>query len=189
MSAAAVPRSPLLDAIQEVLISEDGIADRVRELGERITLDYQGRDLLVVGVLRGVALFMGDLIRQIHLPLEIDYMAISSYGSSTKSSGVVRILKDLDETITGRNVLIVEDIIDTGLTLSYLTRALEERKPASLAICTLLDKPSRRVAHVDVQYTGFTVEDRFVVGYGLDHAQRFRNLPFIGVLKPEVYTR
>ena len=189
MTSTAVPRSPLLDAIEEVLLSEDAIAERVRELGIRISLDYQGRDLLVVGVLRGVALFMGDLIREIQLPLEIDYMAISSYGSSTKSSGVVRILKDLDETITGRHVLIVEDIIDTGLTLSYLTRALAERKPASLAVCTLLDKPSRRIEPVEVQYTGFTVEDRFVVGYGLDHAQRFRNLPFIGVLKPEVYTR
>ncbi|MEB3297891.1 MAG: hypoxanthine phosphoribosyltransferase [Candidatus Sericytochromatia bacterium] len=179
----------MLDSIQEVLVSQEALAQRVRELGERITLDYQGRDLLVVGVLRGVALFMGDLIREIQLPLDIDYMAISSYGSSTSSSGVVRILKDLDETITGRHVLIVEDIIDTGLTLSYLTRALEERKPASLAICSLLDKPSRRVAPVDVQYVGFTVEDRFVVGYGLDYAQRFRNLPFIGILKPEVYSR
>lgn len=183
------PPNPLLDAVESVLISADQIRDRVSELGTQISLDYQGKDLLLVGILRGVAAFMGDVLRTITVPVEIDFMSISSYGSSTRSSGVVRILKDLDENITGRHVLIVEDIVDTGLTLSYLERQLLERRPASLEVCTLLDKPARRLAEVPVRYVGFTIPDKFVVGYGLDYAQRFRNLPFVGVLKPEVYSK
>jgi hypoxanthine phosphoribosyltransferase len=177
------------DKIETVLFSEAQIADRVRELGAQIEADYKDKGgLLLIGVLRGVAVFFGDMMRAIDLPLDIDFMSISSYGSSTRSSGVVRILKDLDENITGRHVVILEDIIDTGLTLSYLVRLLQERRPASLEICTLLDKPSRRLIEVPVKYTGFTIPDQFVVGYGLDYDQKFRNLPFVGVLKPEVYS-
>jgi hypoxanthine phosphoribosyltransferase len=172
-----------------VLFSETQIAERVAELGRQITEDYKDKGgLLLIGVLRGVAVFFGDMMRAIDLPLDIDFMSISSYGSSTRSSGVVRILKDLDENITGRHVVILEDIIDTGLTLGYLVRLLQERRPASLEICTLLDKPSRRLIEVPVKYTGFTIPDQFVVGYGLDYDQKFRNLPFVGVLKPEVYS-
>ena len=187
MTSTAVPRSPLLDAIEEVLLSEEAIAERVRELGVRISLDYQGRDLLVVGVLRGVALFMGDLIREIQLPLEIDYMAISSYGSSTKSSGVVRILKDLDADINGRHVLLVEDVLDTGLTLSWLVRNLSSRGPASVEVLTLLRKPDAIKVDVRPRYVGFDIPNEFVVGYGLDYAERFRNLRCVGTLAPHVY--
>lgn len=178
------------DLIEEVLISEAEIAERVKALGEQIARDYADTpNVLLIGVLRGVAVFFGDMMRAIDLPVDIDFMSISSYGSSTKSSGVVRILKDLDENITGRHVVILEDIIDTGLTLSYLVRLLKERRPASLEICTLLDKPSRRLIEVPVKYVGFTIPDKFVVGYGLDYDQKLRNLPFVGVLKPEVYTK
>jgi hypoxanthine phosphoribosyltransferase len=183
----AYPR--LVDAIESVLFSEEQIRDRIRELGDQIARDYAGKDVVLIGVLKGVALFFGDMMRAIDLPLEIDFMAVSSYGASTRSSGVVRILKDLDETITGRHVLIVEDIIDTGLTLSYLVRTLMERRPASLEICTMLDKPARRLVEVPVKYVGFTIPDQFVVGYGLDYDQKFRNLPFVGILKPEVYSK
>ena len=183
----AYPR--LVDAIESVLFSEEQIRDRIRELGDQIARDYAGKDVVLIGVLKGVALFFGDMMRAIDLPLEIDFMAVSSYGASTRSSGVVRILKDLDETITGRHVLIVEDIIDTGLTLSYLIRTLMERRPASLEICTLLHKPARRLVEVPVKYVGFTIPDQFVVGYGLDYDQKFRNLPFVGILKPEVYSK
>lgn len=183
------PPSPLLAHIEHKLYTEEQIAARVNSLGAQISLDYQGLDLLLVGVLRGVAVFMGDLVRAITVPMEVDFIAISSYGSSTRSSGVVRILKDLDENVTGRHVLVIEDIIDTGLTLSYLMRTLLERRPASLEICTLLDKPARRLVDVPVKYSGFTIPDKFVVGYGLDYAQKYRNLPFIGVLKPEVYSQ
>ncbi|MFP5504471.1 MAG: hypoxanthine phosphoribosyltransferase [Candidatus Sericytochromatia bacterium] len=177
------------DKIEQVLLSEQQIADRVRELGEQLTRDYQDKqNLLLIGVLRGVAVFFGDIMRQVDLELDIDFLSVSSYGSSTRSSGVVRILKDLDESITGRHVVIIEDIIDSGLTLSYLVRLLQERRPASLEICTLLDKPSRRLIEVPVKYVGFTIPDQFVVGYGLDYDQKFRNLPFVGVLKPEVYS-
>ncbi len=182
------PPSPLLAHIEHKLISEEEIAARVTSLGAQISLDYQGLDLLLVGVLRGVAVFMGDLVRAVTVPMEVDFIAISSYGTSTRSSGVVRILKDLDENVTGRHVLVIEDIIDTGLTLSYLMRTLLERRPSSLEICTLLDKPARRLVDVPVKYSGFTIPDKFVVGYGLDYAQKYRNLPFIGVLKPEVYS-
>jgi hypoxanthine phosphoribosyltransferase len=177
------------DSIQEVLLSEAQIAQRVAELGAQIKADYQnGPSPLFIGVLRGVAVFFGDLMRATDLPLDIDFLSVSSYGASTRSSGVVRILKDLDENITGRHVVIIEDIIDSGLTLSYLVRLLQERRPASLEICTLLDKPSRRLIEVPVKYVGFTIPDQFVVGYGLDYDQKFRNLPFVGVLKPEVYS-
>ncbi|MEB3220918.1 MAG: hypoxanthine phosphoribosyltransferase [Candidatus Sericytochromatia bacterium] len=176
--------------IDHVLLSEAQIAERIRAMGTEIASDYADRpNVLLIGVLRGVAVFFGDMMRAIELPLDIDFMSISSYGASTRSSGVVRILKDLDENITGRHVLILEDIIDTGLTLSYLVRLLQERRPASLEICTLLDKPSRRLIEVPVKYVGFTIPDQFVVGYGLDYDQKYRNLPYVGVLKPEVYTK
>lgn len=185
--SSAIPS--LIDAIESTLISADQLAERNQELGRAISQDYAGKDLLVIGVLKGVAIFLGDIMRAISIPCDLDFMAISSYGASTRSSGVVRILKDLDETVTGRHVLILEDIIDTGLTLSYMVRMLLERRPASLEICTLLDKPARRLVDVPVKYVGFTIPDKFVVGYGLDYNQKFRNLPFIGVLKPEVYTK
>jgi hypoxanthine phosphoribosyltransferase len=187
-TASQAPESPLLAHIEHKLITEEQIAERIAALGMQISSDYQGLDLLLVGVLRGVAVFIGDLVRSVTVPMEVDFIAISSYGTSTRSSGVVRILKDLDESVTGRHVLVIEDIIDTGLTLSYLMRTLLERRPASLEICTLLDKPARRLVDVPVKYTGFSIPDKFVVGYGLDYAQKYRNLPFIGVLKPEVYS-
>lgn len=179
--------SSMLPDVQEVLIPSDEIQAKLRELGERITADYRGEKPLLIGVLRGAILVMSDLMRNIDLQCEIDFMDISSYGSGTSSSGVVRILKDLEEDITGRRVLIVEDIIDTGLTLSYLLRSLQARKPASLDICSLLSKPSRRRVELDVKYLGFEVPDEFVVGYGLDYAGAYRNLPDICILKPEVF--
>jgi hypoxanthine phosphoribosyltransferase len=181
--------SSLMPDVKEVLITSSEIQDKVRELGEIITRDYSGERLLLVGVLRGAVIVLGDLMRNIDLPCEIDLMDISSYGTGTSSSGVVRILKDLEEDITGRHVLVVEDIIDTGLTLSYLLRSLQARKPASLEICALLTKPSRRRVELDVKYLGFEVPDEFVVGYGLDYAGAYRNLPDICVLKPEVFAK
>ncbi len=172
----------------KILISAEQIATRVRELGTRITADYADQDnLLLVGVLRGCAMFMVDLARAIDLPLALDFIAVASYGASTASSGVVRMLKDLDTDIAGRHVLIVEDIIDSGLTLAYLLDQLQRRNPASLRICSLLNKPERRIADVVVDYLGFDIPNEFVVGYGLDYAERYRNLPYIGVLKPEIY--
>ena len=179
--------SSLMPDVQEVLISSSEIQEKVRELGERITGDYRGERPLLVGVLRGAVIVLGDLMRNINLPCEIDFMDISSYGTGTSSSGVVRILKDLEEDITGKHVLIVEDIIDTGLTLSYLRRSLLARKPASLEVCALLTKPARRRVELDIKYLGFEVPDEFVVGYGLDYAGAYRNLPDICVLKPEVF--
>jgi hypoxanthine phosphoribosyltransferase len=167
-----------------VLIDETSLQQRIRELGEEISADYAGRDLLLVGVLKGAVFFMSDLMRNLAIPCEIDFMAISSYGDSTDSSGVVRILKDLDINIEGRDVLVVEDIIDSGLTLSYLMRNLEARGPASLEICALLTKPERREIEVPVRYVGFEIPNRFVIGYGLDFAERYRNLPYVGVLDP-----
>jgi hypoxanthine phosphoribosyltransferase len=177
----------MMDDVAEVLITSEQIGEKVREIGERITRDYAGEKPLLVGILRGAVMVMGDLMRCIDLPCEVDFMDISSYGSGTSSSGVVRILKDLEEDITGRHVLIVEDIIDTGLTLSYLRRSLLARNPASLEICALLSKPSRRRVELDVKYLGFEVPDEFVVGYGLDYAGTYRNLPDICVLKEEVF--
>jgi hypoxanthine phosphoribosyltransferase len=182
-----VKMSSLMPDVQEVLISSSEIQEKVRELGERITGDYRGERPLLVGVLRGAVIVLGDLMRNIDLPCEIDFMDISSYGTGTSSSGVVRILKDLEEDITDRHVLIVEDIIDTGLTLSYIRRSLLARGPASLEICALLSKPTRRRVELDVKYLGFEVPDEFVVGYGLDYAGAYRNLPDICVLKPEVF--
>lgn len=179
--------SSMMPDVQEVLISSDQIQERVREIGERITEDYRGEKPLLIGILRGAIVILGDLMRYINLPCEIDFMDISTYGTGTSSSGVVRILKDLEEDITGRHVLIVEDIVDTGLTLSYLRRSLMARKPASLEICALLTKPSRRQVDLDIRYLGFQVPDEFVVGYGLDYAGAYRNLPDICVLKPEVF--
>jgi hypoxanthine phosphoribosyltransferase len=179
----------MMPDVKEVLIPSSEIQDKVRELGERITEDYRGEKPLLIGVLRGAVVVMGDLMRNIDLQCEIDFMDISSYGSGTSSSGVVRILKDLEEDITDRHVLIVEDIIDTGLTLSYLLRSLLARKPASLEICALLSKPSRRRVDLEVKYLGFEVPDEFVVGYGLDYAGAYRNLPDICILKPEVFAK
>jgi hypoxanthine phosphoribosyltransferase len=175
--------------IANVLISEAQIQTRVRELGAQIAADYTPDDnLLLVGVLKGCVMFMVDLARAINLPLSVDFIAVASYGASTESSGVVRLLKDLDTDIAGRNLLIVEDIIDSGLTLDYLRSQLLRRNPKSLRICTLLNKPERRKADVQVDYLGFDIPNEFVVGYGLDYAERYRNLPYVGVLKPEVYT-
>ena len=181
--------SSMMPDVKEVLIPSSDIQAKVRELGQRVTEDYHGEKPLLIGVLRGAVVVMGDLMRNIDLQCEIDFMDISSYGTGTSSSGVVRILKDLEEDITSRHVLIVEDIIDTGLTLSYLLRSLLARKPASLEICALLSKPSRRRVDLDVKYLGFEVPDEFVVGYGLDYAGAYRNLPDICILKPEVFAK
>src|SRR5215472_2318468 len=172
--------------VGEILIGPDELQARVRELAAEISADYTGRDLLLVGVLKGAVFFMADLMRTISVSCEIDFMAISSYGASTDSSGVVRILKDLDLNIDGRHVLVVEDIIDSGLTLSYLLRNLESREPASLEICALLTKPERREIDVPVKYIGFEIPNRFVIGYGLDFAERYRNLPYVGVLHSDL---
>jgi hypoxanthine phosphoribosyltransferase len=172
--------------VEEILIDEDRLGARIAELGEEISADYAGRDLLLIGVLKGAVFFMSDLMRRLTVPCEIDFMAISSYGASTDSSGVVRILKDLDINIQGRHVLVVEDIIDSGLTLSYLVRNLEAREPASLEICALLTKPERREIDVQVRYVGFEIPNRFVIGYGLDFAERYRNLPYVAVLHPDL---
>ena len=179
----------LMPDVKEVLIPSSDIQEKLTEIGERITEDYKGERPLLVGVLRGAVIVLGDLMRKIDLPCEIDFMDISSYGTGTSSSGVVRILKDLEEDITDRHVLVVEDIIDTGLTLSYLLRSLQARKPASLEIFALLSKPSRRRVERGVKYLGFEVPDEFVVGYGLDFAGAYRNLPDICVLKPEVFAK
>jgi hypoxanthine phosphoribosyltransferase len=173
-------------AVTETLIDRDSLQGRIAALGEQISADYDGRDLLLVGVLKGAVFFMADLMRTLTIPCEIDFMAISSYGDSTDSSGVVRILKDLDINIEGRDVLVVEDIIDSGLTLSYLMRNLEAREPASLEICALLTKPDRREIEVPVRYVGFEIPNRFVIGYGLDFGERYRNLPYVGVLDPNL---
>jgi hypoxanthine phosphoribosyltransferase len=169
-------------AVAEVLVDEDALSARIAELGEEISADYTGRDLLLIGVLKGAVFFMADLMRHVSVPCELDFMAISSYGAATDSSGVVRILKDLDINIRDRNVLVVEDIIDSGLTLSYLVRNLGAREPASLEVCALLTKPGRREIEVPVRYVGFEIPNRFVIGYGLDFAERYRNLPYVGVL-------
>ncbi len=176
----------LESAVGEILIDEQGLQARIAELGREISRDYEGRDLLLLGVLKGAVFFMADLMRHVTVACEVDFMAISSYGASTDSSGVVRILKDLDINIEGRDVLVVEDIIDSGLTLSYLVRTLEARRPASLEVCTLLTKPERREIEVAVRYVGFEIPNRFVIGYGLDFAERYRNLPYVGVLHDDL---
>jgi hypoxanthine phosphoribosyltransferase len=173
--------------LESVLITPERLQQRITELAARIDADYADRELLLVGVLKGAVMVMADLARAMRLPVQMDWMAVSSYGSGTKSSGVVRILKDLDSDITGRHVLVVEDIVDSGLTLSWLMRNLESRGPASLQVCALLRKPTAARTDVDVTYVGFDIADEFVIGYGLDYAERYRNLPFIGTLAPHVY--
>ena len=179
-------QAELEQGVGEVLIEQHSLQQRIVELGAEISADYDGRDLLLVGVLKGAVFFMADLMRELTVPCEIDFMAISSYGAATDSSGVVRILKDLDINVAGRNVLVVEDIIDSGLTLSYLMRNLGARKPASLDVVTLLTKPERREIDVSVRYVGFEIPNRFVIGYGLDFAERYRNLPYVAVLHPDL---
>lgn len=176
------------DDIDEVLLTEEQIRAKVLELGAMIDADYAGRMPLLVGVLKGAFMLMADLVRTLHIPHEVDFMAVSSYGSATQTSGVVRILKDLDREITGRHVLLVEDIIDSGLTLSYLLRNLRSRHPASLEVCALLTKPAELRTQIDVRYKGFDLRSGFVIGYGLDYAEQYRNLPYIATLHPQVYT-
>jgi len=175
------------DDVEEILIDGDAIARRVAEIGAAVTADYEGRDPVLVSVLKGSLVFLSDLIRAMELPLSIDLMEVSSYGSGTETTGQVRILKDLSGSIEGRDVIVVEDIIDTGLTLNYLLKYLDDKGPASIRVVCLLDKPARRLAEIPIDYRGFTIPDRFVIGYGLDFDERYRNLPYIGVLKPSVY--
>jgi len=174
--------------IQEIFLTEDQIKEKVREIAAGISRDYQGKSILMVGILKGAVIFFADLIRYITVPLSIDFMAVSSYGAATESSGVVQTIKDLGQDIEGKHVILVEDIIDSGLTLKYLLDNLQTRKPASIKVCALLDKPSRRKADVYPDYNGFVIPDHFVVGYGLDYAERYRNMREIGILKPKVYS-
>ncbi len=186
---SAMAKSAMEDDVAEVLFTEEQIRTRVAEMGAEISRDYAGKDLMLVCILKGANIFLADLCRQITIPLSYDFVAVSSYGADTKSSGVVRILKDLDESVESKHVLVVEDIVDTGLTLrlSYLLENLKSRRAASVKICTLLDKPSRRRVDLPVDYCGFQVEDKFVIGYGMDYASMYRNLPYVGILKPEIY--
>ena len=177
------------DDIQSILLTEEQIRSRVREMGAEISRDYAGKEPLFVGVLKGCFVFMADLMRCVDLPCSVDFMAVSSYGNATTTTGAVKINKDLSQDVEGRDIVIVEDILDSGVTLGYLTKYLQNRKPASITIVTLLDKPSRRKAEVYARYSGFEVPDAFVVGYGLDYAEKYRNLPYIGILKPEVYSK
>jgi hypoxanthine phosphoribosyltransferase len=176
------------DDVEEVLLSADALQARVAELGRQLSADYAGRDPVLFSVLKGSIVFLADLIRGMEIPLSLDLMEVSSYGAGTETSGQVRILKDLSRSIEGREVIVVEDIIDTGLTLNYLLRYLAERNPATLRVCCLLDKPARRLAEIEIDYRGFTIADRFVIGYGLDYDERYRNLPYVGVLRPSVYS-
>lgn len=179
----------MMKDIKEVLFSEQQIKDKTIELGKRISEDYNGREVLVVGILKGSVIFAAELLKHITTDCELDFMAVSSYGNSTESSGVVRILKDLDNDIEGKNILIVEDIVDSGITLSYLLKYLKQRNAASIEIATLLNKSARRKADIFVKYQGFEVPDEFIVGYGIDYAEKYRNLPYIGILKKEVYEK
>jgi hypoxanthine phosphoribosyltransferase len=179
----------LQNDIKDVLYSEEQIIQKVKELGAQLSTDFEGRNPLVICVLKGAFIFMSDLVKNITVPLEIDFMAVSSYGASTKSSGVVKIIKDLDVPVEGREILIVEDIIDSGLTLSYLIDVLEHRGAKSVTVVALFDKPARRTVDLQPDYRGFTLPDEFVVGYGLDYAEQYRNLPYVGVLKPHVYEK
>jgi hypoxanthine phosphoribosyltransferase len=174
------------DAIGDILVKPEELQNRVRELAAEISRDYADRDLVLIGVLKGAVFFLSDLMRALEVPCEVDFMAVASYGSATRSSGVVRILKDLDAVIEGRDVLIVEDIVDSGLTLQYLLRNLGARNPRSLEVCALLTKPERRKVQLPTRYVGFEIPDRFVIGYGLDHGERYRNLPFVAALKDDV---
>ncbi|MBI4758247.1 MAG: hypoxanthine phosphoribosyltransferase [Chloroflexi bacterium] len=175
--------------ICEVILTSQEIQSRVQELGALLSHDYAGKDPVLVGVLKGVLVFMADLVRAISIPVSVDFMAVSSYGQTSGRQGVVRITKDLDESITGRHVILVEDIVDTGLTLGYVVKNLQARDPASLSVCALFDKKVRRLVDVDIAYRGFEIPDRFVVGYGLDYGERYRNLPFVGIMTPEAYER
>ncbi len=179
----------MLNDMEKVLLSAEEIQEKVKELGSQISKDYEGKNLMLISILKGSIVFMSDLMRAITIHCKIDFMAVSSYGSSTKTSGVVRILKDLDIPLENYDVLIVEDILDSGMTLDYITKILNERHPNSIKICTLLDKPARRKIDIKADYVGFLVPDEFVVGYGLDYDERYRNVPFVGVLRPEIYTK
>ena len=174
--------------IQEILFTEEQLKNRVGEIARQIESDYAGKEVMFIGILRGSFVFMADLCRAVGLPCTLDFMSVSSYGSGTTSSGQIQIIKDLSEDITGRHVIVVEDILDSGNTLSYLLNILEHRHPASVRLCALLDKPERRVKPVELHYSGFSIPDAFVVGYGLDYAEQYRSLPYIGILKPEVYS-
>ena len=176
------------DDVKKVLLSEEELHAKIAELGAQITKDYEGKNLLLVTVLKGAVVFLADLMRTIDQPAEIDFMVVSSYGSGVKSSGVVKIVKDLDINLEGKDILIVEDILDSGMTLDYIKGMLLDRNPASIRICALLDKPARRKVDLQADYVGFTIPDEFVIGYGLDYDEKYRNLPYIGVLKPEVYS-
>lgn len=176
------------DDVKKVLLSEEELHAKVAEMGALVTRDYEGKNLLLVTVLKGAVIFLADLMREIKQPAEIDFMVVSSYGSGVKSSGVVKIVKDLDINLEGKDILIVEDILDSGMTLDYIKNILQDRNPASIRICTLLDKPARRKVDLQADYVGFTIPDEFVIGYGLDYDEKYRNLPYIGVLKPEVYS-
>lgn len=175
--------------IKEILFSEEVLTKRIKELADEISTDYKGKELVVVGILKGSVIFAAELIKNISIPCEIDFMAVSSYGNSTETSGVVRILKDLDSNIEGKDILIVEDIVDTGVTLAYLLKYLKARKANSIEIVALLNKQSRRASDLEVKYIGFEVPDGFIVGYGIDYAEKYRNLPFIGILKSEIYEK
>ena len=178
----------MLNDIEKVLVTEQEISEITKALGKKITEDYKGKNVLLVSILKGAVVFMADVMREIDLKCEIDFMVVSSYGSGVKTSGNVKIIKDVDIPLTGKDVIIIEDILDSGVTLGYLTKYLQNRNPASITIATLLDKPARRKADVYAKYAGFEIPDAFVVGYGLDYAEKYRNLPFIGVLKPEIYS-
>ncbi|WP_204647531.1 hypoxanthine phosphoribosyltransferase [Gemmiger formicilis] len=176
--------------IDHILVSEEDLQAKVAELGAQISADYEGKDLLLVSILKGAVVFMADLMRAVSIPCGIDFMVVSSYGgANTSSTGLVKIIKDLDQDLSGKDVLIVEDILDTGITLSHLMPMLQMRKPNSLRLCTILSKPSRRKADIEPDYCGFEVPDEFVVGYGLDYDEKYRNLPYVGVLKPEIYSK
>jgi hypoxanthine phosphoribosyltransferase len=185
--AASAVAGSIHGDVEEILLNADEIAARVAELGAQLAADYAGRTPVLISVLKGSIVFLADLIRAMDVSLNVDLMEVSSYGSATESSGQVRILKDLNSSIEGRDVVVVEDIIDTGLTLNYLLRYLGERNPASVRVCCLLDKPARRLAEIEIDYRGFSIPDRFVIGYGLDYGERYRNLPYIGVLRPSIY--
>ncbi len=184
MGKEAIPPG-LTDAVQEVLIDQDEIRVRISELGEQISRDYAQKSPLLVGVLKGVIIFMADLLRAISIPVEVDFMAISSYSGESRDRGLVRLVKDLETPITGRHVLFIEDVVDTGLTLNYLLRNLQARGPSSLEVCTLFNKSTHRFINIPLKYVGFELPDKFVIGYGLDHREKYRNLPFVGILKPQ----
>ena len=177
----------IFDDVQEILYSKEQLSAIVERLGKQISADYQGKDLMLISVLKGSLVFMSDLMRNITIPCSIDFLSVSSYGSGTATSGQVQILKDLDTSVEGKHLLIVEDILDSGVTLSFLLKTLQSRNPASIRLCTLLDKPERRRVQVFADYVGTTVPDAFIVGYGLDYAEKYRNIPYIGILKPEIY--